>query len=311
MKHLLSLSDWSTDDIKETIDAAIHIKKNQEKYHDALKRKSLAMLFQKTSTRTRVSFECAMTQLGGHSIFMDWEKTNFILGDVRDEIRYVSSNVDIIMARLLRHENIKNMKEVSRVPLINGCCEKYHPCQIICDLVTIKETFGKLDGLHIVFVGVHNNVANSIITGCTGVGMKVTLITPERNRTSFDNDVVENANSAGLLEIFYENIESSSVKERLKEADIIYTDTWIDMEFFLDPNFKDEKEKRINRFMPFQINKEMLENSTAKIMHDMPIHTGYEITREVVEHPRSIIFEQAENRLHGQKAILLKLLDKL
>jgi len=311
MRHMLSLNDYAPDEISAIVDMAIHIKNNQEKYHDALRRKSLAMLFQKTSTRTRVSFECAMTQLGGHSIYMDWEKTNFMLADVGDEIRYVSSNVDVIMARVLQNENMKSMAEGSRVPVINGCCNKYHPCQIICDLVTIKEKFGKLAGLHLVYVGVHNNVANSLITGCTKVGMKVTMITPERNRHSFDKKIVEMASSTGLLEVFYGDIEPGTVEGHIGDADIIYTDTWIDMEFYLDQNFKDEKERRIKKFSPFQINMKMLEKSKAHIMHDMPIHAGYEITRDVVEHPRSIIFQQAENRLHGQKAILMKLLGKL
>ncbi len=311
MSDLLSLIDSSGDDIQEIVDMAIHIKNNQQKYHNALNRKTLAMLFQKSSTRTRVSFECAMVQLGGHAIYLDWEKTNFILGDIKDEVRYLSSNVDIIMARVLRNDALEIMHEASSVPVINGCCNKFHPCQILCDLTTIKEVFGRFEGVHLVFLGIHNNVANSLLIGCTKVGMKVTLITPERNRDAYDVNLIKEAESTGLLDILYgDEIDQKVVDEHLSNADIIYTDTWIDMEFFLDPNFKDEKERRIKTFAPYQINKEMISKSRAKIMHDMPIHIGYEITRDAVDHKNSIIFHQAENRLHGQKAVLLKLMNK-
>ena len=300
--HLLTLKDWTPHQINEVIDKAIEIKKNTEKYRTALKDKSLAMIFQKTSTRTRVSFEVAMTQLGGHAIFLDWRATNFALADVGDETQYLSRNVDCIMARLMKHEDLRKMAENSLVPVINGCDEKYHPCQAIADLMTIKEKTGKLKSVKVVYIGVHNNVCNSLIVGCTKTGVKITTVTPIVNKPAFDKELVETAKKTGL----YEN--TLDAKKAVKDADIVYTDTWVDMEFFLDPKFKEEKEKRMHTMMPYQINKELLKGSNALIMHDMPIHRGYEITADAIASPNSIIYDQAENRLHSEKGILLKLL---
>jgi len=304
MVHLLTLKEWTSKQIEEVIDKSIEVKKTPAKYSSVLKDKSLAMIFQKTSTRTRVSFEVAMTQLGGHAIYMDWRTTNLVLADVRDETRYMSRNVDCIMARLLKHADLRAMAEASSVPVINGCDEKYHPCQAIADLMTIREKKGKLKGLKLVYIGVHNNVCNSLIVGCTKAGVKITAVTPITNEAAFDKELVEAAKKTGLYET------TLDVKKAVKDADFVYTDTWVDMEFFLDPKFKEEKEKRAKLMMPYQINKQLLRGSHALIMHDMPIHRGYEISDEMIESPNSIICDQSENRLHTAKGILLKLLSK-
>jgi ornithine carbamoyltransferase len=199
-----------------------------------------------------------MTQLGGHALFIDWRTTNFMLADITDEIRYLSRNVDCIMARLLCNSDLLKMAGASRVPVINGCDEKYHPSQALADLISIKEKHGKLEGAKLVYIGVHNNVCNSL--------------------------------------------------EAVADADFVYTDTWIDMEFFTDPKFATEKEKRIKLMMPYQINAELLRDNNVYIMHDMPIHRGYEISAEAIENPKSVIYEQAENRLYSAKAIFLKLM---
>jgi len=288
----------------QIIDKAIEIKHNPEKFRTALDGKSLAMIFQKTSTRTRVSFEVAMTQLGGHALYIDWRTTNFTLADVYDETRYLSRNVDCIMARLLKNSDLQVMAEASCVPVINGCDEKYHPSQAIADLVTMKDKKGKLKGLKLVYIGAHNNVCNSLIEGCTKTGVKITTVTPIFNEPSKDEELLENARKTGLHET------TLDVKKAVKNTDFIYTDTWIDMEFFLDPKFAAENEKRIKLMKPYQINKELLKESGAYVMHDMPIHRGYEISSDVIESPKSIIYEQSENRLYSAKAILLKLLDK-
>jgi len=300
--HLLTLKDWSSAQIEEVIEKSIEIKRNPNKFRTALKDKSLAMIFQKTSTRTRVSFEVAMTQLGGHALYLDWRTTNFTMADVRDETRYLSRNVDYIMARLLRNSDLKAMTEASQVPVINGCDEKYHPCQAIADLMTIKEKIGRLKGTKIVYIGVHNNVCNSLIVGCTKTGVKITTVTPIKNEHSLDKELIEAAEKTGLHET------TLDVKNAVKDADAVYTDTWVDMEFFLDPKFKEEKEKRIRLMMPYQINKELLKESKALVMHDMPIHRGYEVSSEIIESEISIIYEQSENRLYTAKGILLKLL---
>jgi ornithine carbamoyltransferase len=302
--HLINFKNLSGQQLLEIIDKAIEVKRNPEKYRRALDGKSLAMIFQKTSTRTRVSFEVAMTQLGGHALYIDWRTTNFTIADIYDETQYLSRNVDCIMARLLRNADLQVMAKASRVPVINGCDEKYHPSQAIADLMTMKEKKGKLKGLKLVYIGVHNNVCNSLIEGCTKTGVKITTVTPIFNEPSRDDELLEEARKTGLYET------TLDVKEAIKDADFVYTDTWVDMEFFTDPKFAAEKEKRIKLMMPYQINKELLRGSKAYIMHDMPIHRGYEISEDVIESPNSIIYEQSENRLYSAKAILLKLLGK-
>jgi ornithine carbamoyltransferase len=289
----------------EIIDKAIEVKHNPETYRTALDGKSLAMIFQKTSTRTRISFEVAMTQLGGHALYIDWRTTNFTMADVYDETQYVSRNVDCIMVRLKKNADLRVMAKASRVPVINGCDEKYHPSQAIADLMTMKEKKGTLEGVKLVYIGVHNNVCNSLIEGCTKTGVKITTVTPIFNEPARDEELLENAGKTGLYET------TLDVKQAVKDADFVYTDTWVDMEFFLDPKYAVEKEKRVKLMMPYQINKELLKESEAYIMHDMPIHRGYEISQDVIESLKSVIYEQSENRLYSAKAILLKLLGKL
>jgi ornithine carbamoyltransferase len=209
------------------------------------------------------------------------------------------------MARLMQHEDMKAMAQASRVPTINGCDEKYHPCQALADLMTIKEKKNKLMGLKLVYIGVHNNVCNSLIEACTITGMRITTVTPIIHEPALDKELIEKAKKTGLYEV------KLDAKEALKDADIAYTDTWVDMELFLNRKFEEEKERRINKMMPFQINAQLMKGSKALIMHDMPIHRGYEISPEMIEAPNSIIFDQAENRLHSEKAVLLKLLNKI
>jgi ornithine carbamoyltransferase len=300
--HLLTLKDWSSKEVRELIDSSLEIKRNPEDYEFALEGKSLAMIFQKTSTRTRLSFEVGMTQLGGHAVYMDWLTTNLVLADLRDEARSISGYVDGILARVLKNSDLQVMAEASRVPVINGCDEKYHPCQIIADLVTVKEKKGRLEGLKVAYIGVHNNICNSLIAGCSKAGVRIVTVTPLVNEASFDGELVEAAKATGL----YEN--SLDVKAAVEDSDVIYTDTWVDMEFFLDPKFKKEKKKRIKTMLPYQVNRKLLGDSNALIMHDMPIHRGYEIADDLVESANSVIYSQSENRLYSAKAVLLKLL---
>jgi len=302
--HLINFKDLTGQQLAEIVDKGLEAKRNPERYREALAGKSLAMIFQKTSTRTRVSFEVAMTQLGGHGLFIDWRTTNFGLADIGDETQYLSRNVDCIMARLLKNVDLQDMAKDSHVPVINGCDEKYHPSQAIADLITVKEKKGKLKGASLTYVGVHNNVCNSLIEGCTKTGVKTTTVTPLFNEPSRDDELFEDARRTGLWE------KTLDVKAAVKDADFVYTDAWLDMEFFTDPRFAAEKEKRVKLMMPYQLNKELLKNSGALIMHDMPIHRGYEITADVIESPKSVIYEQGENRLYSAKSILLKLLEK-
>jgi ornithine carbamoyltransferase len=300
--HLINFKELTGQQLMEIIDKAIEVKHDPKKYQKALDGKSLAMIFQKTSTRTRVSFEVAMTQLGGHAIYLDWRTTNFTIADIYDETKYLSRNVDCILARLLRNADLQVMAKASKVPVINGCDEKYHPSQVIADLMTMKEKKGRLSGLKLVYIGVHNNICNSLIEGCTKTGVKIVAVTPIFNEPSRDDELLEEARKTGLYET------TLDVRQAVKDADFVYTDTWIDMEFFNDPKYAAEKENRIRLMMPYQVNKELLKGTGALIMHDMPIHRGYEISEDVIESPNSIIYEQSENRLYAAKAILLKLL---
>jgi ornithine carbamoyltransferase len=196
------------------------------------------------------------------------------------------------------------MADYSRVPVINGCDNRYQPTQALADFLTVLEHKGRLEGINLVYTGIHNNVANSLLEGGTKLGMKITLVTPEINEASIDQELIAAAEKTGLYE------HTLDIKAAVAKADVVYTDAWVDMEFFLDPKFEEEKKRRIAKMLPYQLNEELLKNSQALIMHDMPIHTGYEISRAIIEDPKSIIFDQAENRLHAEKAVLLTLLGK-
>lgn len=299
---LINFKDLSGQEIEEFVDLGLEIKRKPENYFKSLETKSLGLVFQKTSTRTRVAFEVAMTQMGGHALYIDWRTTNFTLADIYDESQYLSRNVDCILARLLKNSDLQRMVLASQVPVINGCDEMYHPSQVIADLISIKEKKSKLKGLEVVFVGIHNNVCNSLIEGCTKTGIKITTITPIINDQAYDQNLLDEAKKTGLWKT------SLDINEAIKSADFIYTDTWIDMEFFSDPKFAKEKDNRIKIMKKYQINEKLLEKNDAYIMHDMPIHRGYEISDEVIENSKSIIYEQSENRLYSAKSILLKLI---
>jgi ornithine carbamoyltransferase len=300
--HLVNFKEFTPKDLEALVDLGIEVKANPKKYLKTFEGKSASLIFQKTSTRTRVSFEVAMTQLGGHALFIDWRTTNFTLADISDEIQYLSRNVDCIMARLLYNADLLKMSKTSRVPVINGCDEMYHPSQALADLITVKEKRGKLKGAKLVYIGVHNNVTNSLIEACTKTGMKITTVTPIFNEAARDEQLLSDAKKTKLWE------STLDVKKAVKDADFVYTDTWIDMEFFTDPKFESEKEKRIKLMMPYQINAELLKECDPYIMHDMPIHRGYEISADAIKKPKSVIYEQAENRLYAAKAIFLKLM---
>jgi len=305
VRHMLTLKDWSGEEIKQIIEKAIEIKKAPERYHDALKKRTMIMYFEKSSTRTRLSFEAGMTQLGGHAIFLDKRTSQVSIADLKDEVRAIERYCDVLMVRPMRHETLRMMDESLKIPIINGCCECYHPCQGIGDAMTMIEHGGELKGKKVVWLGIANNVSNSLVNVCTKLGAKIIMCIPEKDPDAVDKELEGAAIKTGL---YSETTDTSCVRD----ADFVHTDTWINMEFMNDPKFKDEKERRLKAFMPFQLNKALLDRqkSKAKLMHCMPCHIGYEISRDAVDHPNSIIFDQAENRLHAQKAIILKLLGK-
>jgi ornithine carbamoyltransferase len=301
-RHLIGWKEWGDEDVKRLLDFSWSVKRNRDHYRSHLSQRSLVMLFQKTSTRTRVSFEAAMTEMGGHAIFMDWNTTNFGLTRLKYEAMYLSRNASIVMARMNRHEDLLELRDGVSVPLINGCCNRYHPCQAMSDMLTILEDRGAVEGAKLTYIGVHNNVANSLMAVCAALNVSLTLVTPIADEAIVDHELKAKLAGKNLL------TETLDAKAAVLDANYVYTDTWVDMEFFNHPDFREMKEQRIAQMLPYQVNAALMQGSRAKILHDMPIHSGYEISEEMVESPQSLIFDQAENRLDAQKAIILELL---
>jgi len=245
-----------------------------------------------------------MTELGGHAIFIDWVTSNFILSGIEYETEYLSRNVSCIMARLLHNEELQKIVGSSQVPVINGCCEKFHPCQALTDIFTMREHYdGEIGNARLAFVGVQNNVSNSLAIICDKLGIKLALATPPPEPDD-DNGEKLDADVEALVASSQYVSRSHDPAEAVQGADFVYTDTWIDMEFFNNPSRKEENERKLARMIPFQLNAALLQGIDCRIMHDMPIHDGFEITAEMVQDPRSVIYEQAANRLHAQKGLL-------
>ncbi len=291
--NLLTLADLDQFGINHLIDWAIKIKTNPEKYYDILKSKTLSMIFEKPSTRTRCSFEAGVAQLGGHSIFLDWKVTHLGKAALKDEIKSIERYSDIIMARVHKHNTLVEMAKYVAIPIINGLSEKYHPCQILGDLQTIKEKKGEFKGLTVAYIGDGNNVCNSLIIGGSKMGIHINVATPKGYEPS------EEAVKIGGKNVSLDD----DPKVASTDVDIVYTDTWISM------GFEEEREKRMIDFKGFTVTKEIL--GKALFMHCLPAYRGVEVTDDVMDSPQSIIFDQAENRLHIQKAIVLWLMKML
>ena len=301
-KHLIDWKLWDDGEIREVLALARRVKRQRWEFQGHMQGRTLVMIFQKTSTRTRVSFEAGMTELGGHAINLDWRATNFTLGDIRSETRYLSRNSAFIMARLKSHSDLLDMTAGATVPVINGCCNLYHPCQALADMLTIAEDRDDdVRGVRLTYIGAYNNVVNSLVSISAALGVELTLVCPIRDEAIIDAESRERLLGLGLL------TETLDAKAAVAGADYVYTDTWIDMEYFNDPAYAQEKERRCALMLPYQVNDELLGGSSARVMHDMPMHLGYEITEEVAEGERSVIYDQAEHRLDAQKAILLTL----
>jgi ornithine carbamoyltransferase len=285
------------------------VKQNPSRYRDALADKTLYMLFEKTSTRTSLAFGLGMAELGGRYFNQKWEDSNFAVADIADETRYVARNVEIILARLKKHADIETMGQASLIPVINGCCDKYHPTQALADCLTIKERFGTYRKT-MVYVGVWNNVFNSLAASFPRLGGRLIGICPVINEAAVSaEEITEMVKTTENLE-FYGRADVTPERLRgiVAAADIVYTDTWVDMEFFNDPAYRDLREERVALMKPFSVTSTLLKDSPAVVMHDMPIHAGYEIERDVVERHIETILDQAENRRHAAKGILMALL---
>jgi ornithine carbamoyltransferase len=310
MDHFINFKEKDSENLMKILDLSLDIKKNPAKYKQTLAGKKLYMLFQKTSTRTALSFAFAMTGLGGEYFMQNWQDSNFGVGEMQDEIRYVSHNVDVIMARLKEISDVNLMAKYSTVPIIDGCCNMYHPCQAMADLLTVKEKFGSLK-VKLMYIGVRNNVLNSLMDSLPKLGGQLYAVTPIVNDPSKDDELYQSALKTGnFFDVGQGNPSPAEMKKLVKEMDVLYTDTWVDMEFINDKKFEALKNERIGKMLPFQINKELLKGSKAIVMHDMPIHAGYEISRDVVEQYMATILQQAENRKWAQMAVLVTLLNQ-
>ncbi len=294
MKHLISMMDVKGH-LEEIIDDAIDMKRNG--YDKVLDDKILAMIFEKSSTRTRVSFESGMQKLGGHAIFLGKNDIQLGRGEtIEDTALVLSRYVDIIMYRAYSHKDMLELAEHATVPVVSGLDDEEHPCQVIADLMTVKEAKGRLEGLKVVYFGDgKNNMANSLMLGCTMAGMSITIVSPKEYWPS--DYYVSKAREMG-------NVEITEIKEGVaKDADVIVTDTWISM------GDEQEKAKRLQDFKGYTVDEKIMgEARDAIFMHCLPAYYGNEVTKEVAHGPRSVIFDEAENRMWAQMAIMKWLL---
>lgn len=302
MNDLITIKEWTDIEILSLLDLADKIKSNPNQFSIVLRNKTLAMLFQITSTRTRISFESGIYQLGGNAIYLDWRTTNLHLGELKDEIKCMDKYVDLILARVHKQETVEIIRNASKVPVINGLSNLYHPCQILSDLMTIREKFKRFNDIEIAWVGDGNNVCHSLIIGCIKLDIPISVATPRKYRPHEDviNWVKKEGKDKSLK--LYED-----PREAVAHANIVYTDTIVSM------GQESETEERLKIFKPYQINSELLSYIKEKeyyVMHCLPAHRGVEITDEIFDSKESIVFLQAENRLHLQKALMVKLLEK-
>lgn len=300
-KDMLSIHDLSVDDVQEILALAKELKAKQKAgiEHHLLKGKTLGMIFEKSSTRTRVSFETGMYQLGGQALFLSNRDLQLGRGEpIKDTARVLSRYLDGIMIRTFGHDRVVEMAKYASIPVINALTDLLHPCQVLTDLLTIQEHKGKnLKGLKMAYVGDGNNMTNSYMYGCAKAGMTFVAATPEDYRP--DEQVVKNAiedakaTGASITLV-------TDPKEAVKDADIVVTDTWTSM------GQEAEHDMRKKIFAPYQVNKELLQGADKRVivMHCLPAYRGEEITEDVFEANADVIFDEAENRLHTQKAIM-------
>ena len=304
MKHFISFNDISAEELDELLGLADSLKAQTKSNigHPLLKGKTLGMIFSKSSTRTRVSFEVGMFQLGGHALFLSSSDIQLGRGEsIEDTVKVLSRYLDGIMIRTYDHHDVQDLAKYGSIPIINGLTDLMHPCQILADLMTIKEHKGRLKGLKLAYLGDGNNVANSLLHGCAKAGMHIAVGSPE----GYECDVgcvaeaVETAKQTGGSVLLTKDPVLA-----VRGADVIYTDTWVSM------GQESEKAKKIPVFMHYQVNSALMQHASpqAIFLHCLPAYRDYEVTSQVIDGPGSVVFDEAENRLHAQKAILVKLM---
>ncbi len=301
-KDLISIKDLSIDEIDKILELAQALKSDPSLYYEKLKGKSLGLIFQKPSNRTRVSFDVGMYQLGGHTVYLGPDDIKLGVRETTKDIAHTLSRyLDIIVARTFLHQDVLDLAENATMPVINGLSDLLHPCQGLADLFTIKEKFSKLKGLTLAFIGDGNNVVHSLLYAASKTGINIRIATPAGYEP--DKDILIQAKE--LAKDAGSTVEEVSDKdEAAAGADVLYTDVWISM------GQEPDRKKRLKDFHNFKLDSELLAKAKPEsvVMHCLPAHRGEEVTDEVIDGPHSIVFDQAENRLHIQKAILLKLL---
>ncbi len=293
MRHFLTLKDLSTTELATLIQRAIVLKRMHKdgEVYEPLKNKVLAMIFEKSSTRTRVSFESAMIQFGGGSIFLSPNDTQLGRGEpIEDSARVISSMVDMVMIRTFEHKKAEQFSQFSTVPVINALTDDYHPCQLLADMQTYVEHRGSIDGKTVTWVGDGNNMCHSYINAAEQFNFNLKIATPK----GYEPDELIVASSGANVTLF------SNVNDAAYQSDLIVTDVWASM------GQEEEQKKREAFFSAFQVNKAVmsLANKDALFMHCLPAHRGEEVSEQVIDGPQSVVWDEAENRLHAQKALL-------
>ncbi|MFN3307273.1 MAG: ornithine carbamoyltransferase [Candidatus Kapaibacteriota bacterium] len=303
-KDFLEVTDFTTEEILFAFDLAKKMKAKPSDYYEALKYKTLALIFEKPSLRTRTTFDVGIQQLGGFSIYLSPAEIN--LGkreSVYDVAKNLERMVDAIMVRTFGHNIVEDMAKFAKIPIINGLTDYAHPCQAMADFFTIQEVKGTVEGLKIVYVGDGNNVAHSLMAAASRLGAYIVVATPkgfEPNLNAYRNAVEAAKDTGAKIEVLNDPVEA------VRNADVVYTDVWASM------GQEAEADKRKKIFQPYQVNSKLfsLAKPDAIFMHCLPAHRGEEVTDEVIDSPNSVVFQEAENRLHVQKAILYMLMKK-
>ena len=304
MKDFISLHDITKEQLEDLLKLALKLKSETKSgiEHHLLKGKTLGMIFTKSSTRTRVSFEVGMVQLGGYPLFLSSNDIQLGRGEtIYDTAKVLERMLDGIMIRTFDHKDVLDLAKHADIPVINALTDLLHPCQVLADLQTVYEHKGKLEGLKFAYIGDGNNMAHSIMYGCAKAGLDCAIATPGDYQC--DAGVVENAKE-DFKKGGSQLILTQDPIEAIKDADVVYTDTWVSM------GMEDEKAERQRVFMPYQVNKELFAHAKddAIFMHCLPAYRGFEVTEDVIDGPNSVIFDEAENRLHAQKAVLATLM---
>ncbi|WP_080875516.1 ornithine carbamoyltransferase [Oceanobacillus timonensis] len=303
-RDFLTLADYTKDEIEYLIDLADYQKKqsNEGIIFEPLKGKTLGMIFEKSSTRTRVSFEAGIYQLGGLGIFLNSNDIQLGRGEtIADTAQVLSGYLDGIMIRTYNQDDVEELAKHASIPVINGLTDLYHPCQVLADLQTIKEVKGVLKGQKIVYIGDGNNMAHSLMIGAAKMGMHIVIVTPDNYKT--EEQITETAKQ--FASEHGATIEwSNDPAEAVKDADVVYTDVWASM------GQEAEQTQREQAFQKFQVNEALLVQAKSDVtfMHCLPAHRGEEVSAEVIDGKHSVVFQQAENRLHAQKALMTALM---